>query len=317
MRKKVGFLSLAAVLAAGMLLTGCGSSDKGMYATESAMEAPAAEGAFYDMKAMDSFDEDAMEDSADNNTTVVDTSRKLITTLNISAETEELDSTLNIVENRVKELGGYIESSDVYNGSSYSGRTSNRNASLTLRIPAAKLDEFVDTALDKTNITSKSRNVEDVTLSYVDTESRKKALKTEEERLLKILEQAETVEDLITVESRLSEVRYELESTEAKLRTFDNKVNYSTVYLDVREVTKYTPIEEKGALARMGEGFIDSLHSVADGFVELLVWIVVHIPQIVIVVIVVVVFVIVLKKLILKSARKPMTNTPEERKDGQ
>jgi hypothetical protein len=315
MRKRVGMLGLACVLAVGSLFTGCGSSDKGMYtaATESAVEAPAADGAFYEQKSMDSYDEEAMEDVAESGTEVVDTSRKLITTLNISAETEELDSTLAIVENRVKELGGYIESSDVYNGSSYSGRSNNRNASLTIRIPAAKLDEFVDTALDKTNITSKSRNVEDVTLSYVDTESRKKALKTEEERLLKILEQAETVEDLITVESRLSEVRYELESTEAKLRTFDNKVNYSTVYLDIREVTKYTPVEEKGPLARMGEGFVDSLHSVGDGFVEIIVWIVIHIPQIIIFAIIVIVFVIILKKLILKAAIK----APEEKKDGK
>ena len=312
MRKRVGILSLSVVLSVGMLLSGCGSSDKGMYtaATEEAVEYPMmdAQGALYESKSTASFDENALENPDISENNVTDTSRKLITTMNISSETENLDSTMSTVENKVKEFGGYIESSDIYNGSSYSGRTNNRNANLTIRIPASKLEDFISIVEGNTNITSKSRNVEDVTLSYVDTESRKKALQTEEKRLLEILEKAETVEDLITVESRLSEVRYQLESTEAQLRTYDNRVNYSTIYLDIREVSRYTPVQEKGPLSRMAEGFVDSLHAVGDVFAELLVWIVIHIPQILVVAIVIVIIVIVLKKLIRKSSRKAVVN---------
>ena len=69
-----------------------------------------------------------------------------------------------------------------------------------------------------------------MTLQYVDLESHKKALTTEQDRLIELMEQAETVEDIITIEGRLSEVRYQLESMESQLRTYDNKIDYSTVY---------------------------------------------------------------------------------------
>ena len=105
------------------------------------------------------------------------------------------------------------------------------------------------------------------------------ALLTEEESLLSILESAETVEDIITVQDRLSQVRYELENMESQLRAYDNQVDYSTVYLDLDEVAKYTPVEEKGAFARMGEGFVESLKSVCNGIKEFIIWFVIHIPQ--------------------------------------
>jgi hypothetical protein len=216
--------------------------------------------------------------------------------MNISAEAENLDDVLGSVNNKIKELGGYVESSNIYNGSRYSGRTITRDASLTIRIPANKLDSFLETVEGVTNITNKSQNVEDVTLQYVDTESRKKALKAEEDRLLEIVESAETVEDIITVESRLSEVRYELESIESKLRTYDNKVNYSTIYLDITEVSKFTPVEQKSAGKRMVDGFIDSFKSVLHAISELFIWIVIHIPQLFILAVFVVVIVLVARK---------------------
>jgi hypothetical protein len=296
MKKCIGVKVLTGVLTVAFLLSGCGSSksDSGY------MEAAATEEAYdsngvYEYKTAD-FAEEPVNASGTESQQVVDTSRKLITTMNISAEAENLDDVLGSVNNKIKELGGYVESSNIYNGSRYSGRTITRDASLTIRIPADKLDSFLETVEGVTNITNKSQNVEDVTLQYVDTESRKKALKAEEDRLLEIVESAETVEDIITVESRLSEVRYELESIESKLRTYDNKVNYSTIYLDITEVTKFTPIEEKSAGKRMAEGFVDSCKSVLHAISELFIWIVIHIPQLFILAVFVTVIILVARK---------------------
>ena len=93
------------------------------------------------------------------------------------------------------------------------------------------------------NITYRQENVEDVTLDYVDVESRKKMLETEQQRLLELLETAESLDDILTIESRLTEVQYELDSKESQLRTYDNQIDYSTVYLDINEVVRYTPQE--------------------------------------------------------------------------
>ena len=121
MKKCIGVKVLTGVLTAAFLLTGCGSSksDSGY------MEAAATEEAYdsngvYEYKTAD-FAEEPVNASGAESQQVVDTSRKLITTMNISAEAENLDDVLGSVNNKIKELGGYVESSNIYNGSRYSG----------------------------------------------------------------------------------------------------------------------------------------------------------------------------------------------------
>ena len=74
------------------------------------------------------------------------------------------------------------------------------------------------------NITNKSETTQDVTLQYSDLESRKKSLTVEQERIWALLEKADTLESVIALEERLSEIRYQLESMESQLRLYDNQV---------------------------------------------------------------------------------------------
>lgn len=208
--------------------------------------------------------------------------RKLIKTVDMTVETKEYDMLMTELKNQVSKLGGYIEHMDTYNGSSYSYYRSSRSASMTIRIPKDKLTEFVETVSGISNVVRRSDNVEDVTLSYVDMESRRNTLQTEQERLLALLAKAESIEDIITIEDRLSTVRYQLESMESKLRTIDNQVDYSTVYMNIDEVRELTPVEEQTPIERIGEGFVDSLHDIGDGAVEFAVWFVINIPYFVI-----------------------------------
>lgn len=315
-------ISLFAAFALVLGTAGCGSSgaNSSYYATPEMATESAYDEALYDSKTMAGgtadFNGEALSEEAEPSQEVTDNSRKLITTMNISAETEDLDSVMANVQKRVKELGGYIEASSVYNGSYYYGRGS-RNASLTIRIPASNLDSFITAVEDETNITNKSTNVEDVTLHYVDIESRKNALKAEEKRLLEIVESAETVEDIIKVEERLADVRYELESIESQLRTYDNRINYSTVYLDIEEVTKYTETEPKGALERMGEGFTDSVDEVISAIVEFFIWLVVHIPQIIICLILIALVIIIIKVIDKAGKKKKLMKMQMRQAGGQ
>ena len=108
-------------------------------------------------------------------------------------------------------------------------------------------------------MTNKQESVEDVTLSYADVESRKKTLLVEQERLWALLEKADTTEAIITLESRLSEIRYQLESYESQLRLMENQVSYSTVNLYVEEVILLTPTEEETVGSRIRRGFSENL----------------------------------------------------------
>ena len=236
---------------------------------------------------------------------VQDTNRKLIKNVNLQVETETFDDLLSKVTEKTERLSGYIESSYTYNGSNYyanGGR--NRNASLTIRVPAEKLDEFMSAVAEISNVISKNESVSDVTLQYVDMESHKKVLVAEQERLIELLEQAETIEDIISIESRLSEVRYQIESMESQLRTMDNQVSYSTVYLNIEEVERLTPIEEQSFWGKISTGFSESLYGVGTGAMEFVIWLITSIPYLVIWAIVITVVILVLKVIARKKRNK-------------
>jgi hypothetical protein len=106
----------------------------------------------------------------------------------------------------------------------------------------------------------------------VDTESRLNALKTEEARLLELLAQAETMSDLLEIEGRLTEVRYQLESAASQLRTYDNQIDYATIYLYIEEVQEYTPVEEPGFFERIKTTFGHALEGLGDSAVNVAVF---------------------------------------------
>lgn len=205
------------------------------------------------------------------------TDRKWIITMYMQTETEDLDTLLGDLNDRIEALEGYVESSSIYNGSAYSSYSRYRDASLTIRIPAQHLEDFTEQISKVSNVTSSNTDREDITLTYVSVESRMKALQTEEARLLELMEQAETMADLLEIEARLTEVRYELESTTSQLRVYDNQVDYATIYLNISEVTEYTPVEEQTVWQRIGSGFVASLKGIGNFFVELFVFLLANI----------------------------------------
>ena len=227
-------------------------------------------------------EEAGMDDGGDGNSApeVMDTGRKLIKTVDLQVETESFDELLLSVFHRTESFSGYIEESYTYNGSQYYGRGT-RNANMTIRIPADKLEEFLSEISEISNVISRNDRVTDVTLRYVDMESHKKALMAEQERLLELLGQAENIEDIISIESRLSEVRYQIESMESQLRTMDNQVNYSTIYLSIEEVKQYTPVAEQSIGEKIVTGFQRSLVDIGSGFVNFGVGFLIYLPYIV------------------------------------
>ncbi len=220
--------------------------------------------------------------------------QKLIRRAYLEAETEDMDALLESVYQRVAELEGYIENRNIQNGSSrYSGNY--RYADLTIRIPADRLDQFVNHVSGVSNITSNRESTEDVTLSYVATESRIIALETEQTRLLELLAKAQDMKDLLLIETRLTEVRAELEQVKSQLRVYDNLVTYSTVHLSISEVREYTVIEEEPETVweRISTGFVKSLKGLWKGITEIFIFLVVALPYIAVVALIVTTIVLV------------------------
>ena len=206
------------------------------------------------------------------------TDRKLIRRISINAETEDLDGLLSAINQKVLLLGGYTESKNVYTGSRYSNYAARRSASLTLRIPKDKLDEFVAHVQGASNVTSSNETSDDVTLSYVATQSRMIALQKEEARLLELIDKAANLTELLELEKRLTDIRTELEQVTSQLLVYDNLVDYGTVTLSISEVQELTPVEEPGFWTRIGEGFTKSLRNLWTFLKELAIFLVVALP---------------------------------------
>ena len=205
--------------------------------------------------------------------------RKLIRKIHMSAETEDMDALLVHIDQRVGQLEGYIEARDIYNGSAYYG-SRNRSATRTIRIPADKLDGFVQQIGEVSNIISNKETSDDVTLQYTDMESRLKVLRTEEERLLAFMEEAKSVSEMLEIEKRLTEVQAQLDSLTSQLKVYDNLVDYGTIYLSVEEVEQYTEVQEKDPTMwqRISTGFVSSVKNVWNFLKGVVVVLIVGLP---------------------------------------
>lgn len=206
--------------------------------------------------------------------------RKLIREIYLDAETEDMDALLDQVADRVNALGGYIQERSVQNGSAYGG-SSQRYATLIIRIPAEKLDAFVTDVDGISNIVSNTETTEDVTLQYNDIESRLRVLRAEEERLLAFLAEAETVAEMVQIETRLTEVLSEIDKLTSQQKLYDNLVDYGTVTLSVEEVEQYTAKTQPGFWERIGSGFVSSVENVGKILQGLLIFFVCSIPYLV------------------------------------
>ncbi|MBR3840792.1 MAG: DUF4349 domain-containing protein [Erysipelotrichales bacterium] len=212
----------------------------------------------------------------------VEENRKLIKNYTYSLQTKEFDTFISLISSEVSSVGGYIQSSTISGNSYY--HSGNRYASYIIRIPSVKANEFINKINDSeiAVVTRFNENVDDITTTYFDTEARIVALEKEEASLLNLMEKATTVEDIITIESKLSDVRYELESYLRQLKNYDLLVSYSTFTIDINEVDRVTHVEEKGMFDQIKERFLNSIEDISDFIFDLIVFVAGNIIYIVI-----------------------------------
>ncbi len=340
---------LLSILLLAAIVTGCAASTQNMSAdTASSETAPSAaqnwktesavvaEAWDYDSAAPESpaESETALDDTADtsfttsaagnaepdsgDNQSLSDYAAKIIYSANISAETTKFDEAVARIEAMVASYQGFVESSSVYGNTRYNddGTTTvvDRHASYVLRIPADKFEQFMSETSSIGNVLSSNRYAENVTSTYTDYEARLSSLRTQEERLLAMLEKTEDVESLVALEERLADVRYETESIERNLRNMDMQIRYSTVSIDLDEVEIYTPTVtvQRTFGEKFADAFSDGWHSFGRGVQRFVLRLTEALPSLLLLAVIAVVIVLIVRRSVRKYRARRSAKQAEE-----
>ncbi len=244
MKKTLKFLT-ALTLAFGLAACG-GSKDSAM----GAAPAEAYETAYYEVNGVAEesyYDADTEYKASDSEQEAGITGEKLVYSGSLSIETLVYEDTVKAVRERIRTYQGIIENENEWDNNSqwyYTTESySKRHLSLTVRIPTEHFDEFLNDMEGAGKVTNRSSSVQNITKQYNDNSVEIAALEKQEARLLEMMDEAQTIDEMIAVETRLSEVQVRLNQKKSWQNSMDTDVMYSTVNLSVSEVREYTPAE--------------------------------------------------------------------------
>ena len=191
---------------------------------------------------------------------------KMIYTANINMETQDFDAADQALCTLVETMGGYFEQRSISDRSA--GYT---YGDYTVRIPAECFDQFCNQLGELCHVTYANSSAENISESYYDTAARLETAKIKLDRLQALLAKAENMEDIITLESAISETEYTIESLGGTLRHYDALVDYSTVYISLSEVYHLSDTETapESFGGRIANAFKGGLREVGDFFEDL------------------------------------------------
>lgn len=168
-------------------------------------------------------------------------SRLLIRNVSITLETSTYQTTYDSIIEAISKNGAYIENSNVTG----TGKKNNlHEATIVIRVPAENMDALIKALDGNGTVTSSSESVQDVTLEYIDMESRISSLKTERDSITKLLEQADDLDTILELQDKISEINYEIENYESSLLVMQNQITYSTLTLNIKEVIEETEVAD-------------------------------------------------------------------------
>ena len=255
MKRKLFALTLALLLV--LSLTACGSGKS----EEFTAEAPAADMAYPVEPEMTVEESMGFDSGSTAGGGAYPTGQKLIRTAQMNLETTDFEKTVQGLTDLTEQMGGYFESSSV-------GKRSNgRWADYTVRIPAEKYQAFLDQAGALCHETWRDTQQEDISERYYDTQGRLKTQQIKLERLQALLAKAENMEDIITIESAISETEQMIDDLSGTLRHYDGQVDYATVSISLSEVYKLSNVEDvpDSFMSRLGKAFSGGWSDFTDG----------------------------------------------------
>jgi len=158
--------------------------------------------------------------------------RKLIKNGTLSFETDDVEKTGKEIEQLYQEFNGYVASENHFN---YGERLQHEQE---IRMPSQNFDPFIQKLETLgTKVENKNISTQDVTEEFIDVEARLKTKKDLEARYRELLKFAKKVDEMLSIENQIGNVRAEIESMEGRLNYLKNQVAFSTIKITYYEVT--------------------------------------------------------------------------------
>lgn len=210
----------------------------------------------------------ANSDAAKSQNSVVE-QKKIIQHCNLYIVADDLKKLSSELHSKSQQLGGYIESEELME----------ERSSTKIRIPAIKFDEFISFTESSYEVKNKNITTENVTDAYVDNDARLKNLRAQEEQVLNIMKKANTVDEVLKIQTELYRIRGEAESLEAKKKNWDKEVDYATITINVDKKNivvdnKKSIIGGKDFFKASSKGFNNTLISLVLFIQKLLIFVI-------------------------------------------
>ncbi len=203
-----------------------------------------------------SYDTDVPGGLGDAPLSAADISRKIIFTANLVLKAEEVSRSFADASSLARSNGGYVESSQYANDPDDNAK---RSASLTIRVPVQNYDALVASLRTMTGVTvdTEGSSSSEVTEQYTDLVSRQRNLERTEQQYLALLGEAKSIQDILTVQDRLSGVRSQIEQIQGRLKVLDDLTDFATINLTVAPVVAVAVESDSGW--SLGDVFAESL----------------------------------------------------------
>lgn len=199
--------------------------------------------------------------SPENKVSSTPDNRKVIYTADLYIRVKNFNQAVSAFQDTIASLGGYVIESNTYS----SEDEMPKEGSLTVKVPEDKFQSFLKT-VGKGSVKVNQQTVtgQDVTEEYVDLESRLKAKKAVEERLLSFMKNAQKTEDLLKISSDLSAVQEEMEQITGRINYLKNQTSFATVTMQISEDKISVPgleNEELNTWEKTKKQFMESLNA--------------------------------------------------------
>lgn len=262
-RPALFLLLLVLLMVSGAFLSSCGGSgDRGGGASPGQMHSQAMDSAAGE-SASPGMAPENKGDGAPSPARPYGQDVKLIFRAWLTLEATDFDKAAETLDQLVADCGGYYETSEVNTG----GRGSDsRFGYYVVRIPQNKYSGFLNKAGDAGHALSLRETAEDVGSQYFDTESRLKTLRIKQERLQKLMQSANKMEDIISLENALSDVQQQIEQHQSQLNRYDGLIGFATIEISLSQVVRLTDstTDQDPLGARMSLAFRQGLRNVGD-----------------------------------------------------